>query len=221
MPIFIKTALLIFSLNGLVVNADRSRSNPVICNTLHCFSQMIGCYQDQGCFDIVQCMAKCEDPSDAPCLFECGLNEISKNEAFQTFMTCSIDNDCIPEYEDDGFCLAMDEMAMQTLTEVDDLKGDWWVLKGQNCGQDSVWRGGYDWYPCQHGRFVQVDDGEWINNTTFCAGKDSKCESDYFVTTPKIYFTNPGVLANDYPKGEAPVVPQVKGQFHISMDFLY
>ena len=26
--------------------------------------------------------------------------------------------------------------------------GDWWVVKGQNCGQDG-WPGGYDWYPCQ------------------------------------------------------------------------
>ena len=48
-------------------------------------------------------------------------------------------------------------------------------------------------YPCQHGRFIKVDDDNWINNTTFCAGKDSKCEKDeagndkYYDTLPKIY----------------------------------
>ena len=36
--------------------------------------------------------------------------------------------------------------------QLDDLPGqvagDWWVVKGQNCGQDG-WPGAYDWYPCQ------------------------------------------------------------------------
>ena len=55
-------------------------------------------------------------------------------------------------------------------------------------------------YPCQHGRFIKVDDDNWINNTTFCAGKDSKCEKDeagndkYYDTLPKIYI--PGLVTN-------------------------
>jgi hypothetical protein len=24
--------------------------------------------------------------------------------------------------------------------------GDWWVVRGVNCGQDEVWRGAYDWW---------------------------------------------------------------------------
>ena len=82
---------------------------------------------------------------------------------------------------------------------------------GQNCGQDDVWRGGFDWYPCQHGRYVKVDENNWINNTTFCGGKDSECRNGkYYDTTPKAYVTSPGVVRNDYPKGTAPLIPQVK-----------
>ena len=32
---------------------------------------------------------------------------------------------------------------------MDSIQGDWWILKGQNCGQDEIWNGGYDAYPCQ------------------------------------------------------------------------
>ena len=72
----------------------------------------------------------------------------------------------------DGVCLAEDSEALQVYKSVcsdmqvfhsflheyskalDDLprqvEGDWWVVKGQNCGQEG-WPGGYDWYPCQGG----------------------------------------------------------------------
>jgi hypothetical protein len=52
-------------------------------------------------------------------------------------------------------------------------------------------------------------DGDWINNTTYCNGKDSKCESELIVTIPKISLVSPGVARHDYPFTEAPVVPQV------------
>ena len=35
------------------------------------------------------------------------------------------------------------------ITTMDSIQGDWWILKGQNCGQDEIWNGGYDAYPCQ------------------------------------------------------------------------
>merc|ERR1711963_9083 len=99
---------------------------------------------------------------------------------------------------------------MQDITDLEQVKGDWWVLKGQNCGQDELWHGGADGLPCQHGRFEKVDEGNWINNTTFCFGKDSQCTSDTIVTIPKIYLSSPGVVRHDYPESEAPVVPQIE-----------
>ena len=57
--------------------------------------------------------------------------------------------------------------------------------------------------------FSNFQDGDWINNTTYCNGKDSKCDSDLIVTIPKISLVSPGVVRHDYPFTEAPVVPQV------------
>ena len=77
-------------------------------------------------------------------------------------------------------------------------KGDWWVLKGQNCGQDETvengWYGGADWCPCQHGRFVKADDGSWINNTTFCAGTGSLWPQGKKATTGRIGHTKQPVV---------------------------
>ena len=47
------------------------------------------------------------------------------------------------KYEDDGFCMAEDSDALQEITDISQVQGDWWVLKGQNCGQDEIWRGEY------------------------------------------------------------------------------
>jgi hypothetical protein len=131
------------------------------------------------------------------------------NEHFTKLLKCMVENECMPKYENDGLCLATDEQALQDLKDIEQVAGDWWVLKGQNCGQDEVWRGAYDWYPCQHGRFAKVEDGSWINNTTYCNGKDSVCTSDTIVTIPKLSMVAPGVVRHDYPEGEAPIVPQV------------
>ena len=37
---------------------------------------------------------------------------------------------------------------------MEDIQGDWWVVRGVNCGE-SPYPGGYDWYPCQHERFIR------------------------------------------------------------------
>ena len=93
--------------------------------------------------------------------------------------------------------------------DIEQVSGEWWVLKGQDCGQEG-WASGYDWYPCQHERIIPDGNGGWINNVTYCAGSDSTCHSDYIVTTPIATLTSPGVVTMDYPQGEAPVVPQTE-----------
>ena len=79
------------------------------------------------------------------------------------------------------------------------------MVSGVNCGQDDVWTGGYDWYPCQHERYLRYegacDEGElsvcrfedgWINNTTYCGGKESVCTTDQIVTIPHATMPTPG-----------------------------
>ena len=51
------------------------------------------------------------------------------------------------------------------------------IIIGLNCGHDEVFPGGYDWFPCQHERYQQTGDGNWINKISYCAGSDDKCLS--------------------------------------------
>ncbi len=92
---------------------------------------------------------------------------------------------------------------------MEQISGEWWVVKGQNCGQEG-WPGGYDGYPCQHIRYIPDGNGGWVNNCTFCEGSNSVCSSEYFVTVPAVYLPAPGVLRHDYPEGEAPLLPQIE-----------
>ena len=72
-----------------------------------------------------------------------------------------------------------------------------------------TWSGAYDWYPCSHARFLQLEDDSWINNTTYCPGSGSEC-GEVLVTAPVVYWSSPGVLRHDYPQSEAPIVPQIE-----------
>ena len=81
---------------------------------------------------------------------------------------------------------------------MEELKGDWWILKGQNCGQDSTWNGAYDAYPCQLQNFAQLDDGSWIRNTTFCTGKNNVCTSQYLNAQQTATLESPGTVLTEY-----------------------
>ena len=86
------------------------------------------------------------------------------------------------------------------------VEGDWWVLRGVNCGDD-VYPGGYDWYPCQHERFIKDEAGQWINKVTYCGGSEDKCITDMIVTVANVSMPSPGVVHHDYT--DAPLSPQV------------
>ena len=88
------------------------------------------------------------------------------------------------------------------ITSLDQIQGDWWILKGQNCGQDELWNGGYDAYPCQLESYVQLgDDGEkggWVRNTTYCFGQDDTCTSVSINIAPAATIEAPGVVRTTY-----------------------
>ena len=85
------------------------------------------------------------------------------------------------------------------------------MVRGVNCGQDDVWLGGYDWYPCQHERYLRLGEG-WINNTTYCGGTDSSCSTPQIVTIPHATLPSPGLIRLDY--DDEPLLPQVE-RWHI------
>merc|ERR1712002_1211268 len=185
---------------------------PILCVMTKCLSEFTHCSLDPECMDILTCLSGCE-PSDAECSFTCGMGqEAGKNPHFIALLKCMVEHGCMEKYEESGSCLATDSQALD-ITDYSQVRGDWWTVWGQSCGQEDdhgVWAGAYDWYPCSHARFIQLDNQEWINNTTYCAGSDSVCEGDLMVTAPQVYWSSPGVLRHDYPQSEAPIVPQIE-----------
>ena len=133
-------ALSIFALFALFNYSN----GQVLCITTHCFLEMGACVLDSQCYEVLTCLQSCSgQPDEAQCSFSCGM--LDGNENFRKLLKCMVENDCMPKYDDDGLCMATDDQALQTITDIEQVSGDWWVLKGQNCGQDEVWRGGYDW----------------------------------------------------------------------------
>ena len=91
------------------------------------------------------------------------------------------------------------------------VKGDWWVTRGLNCGQSDDYPGGYDGYPCQHERFIKQESGQWINRVTYCDGKNDEClASGIIETIANVSLPAPGVVQHDYT--DAPLSPQVSLQ---------
>jgi len=188
-----------------------SSFSPILCTMLHCMTEFTMCSFDAECKEVLDCLGKC-DPTDSECGFACGLGtEAGQNPHFISLMQCLVENDCMDKYDELGACLAADDQALD-ITDYDQVAGDWWTVWGQSCGQEDQYGkwGVADWVPCSHARFIQVEEGEWVNNTTFCAGTDSVCEGEVLVTVPKVYWSSPGVLRHDYPQSEAPVVPQIE-----------
>ena len=65
----------------------------------------------------VLCMMRCDatDPTDAECAFECSMLALD-NQPFLDINQCMADIGCLPEYPDDGICLAEDSQAIQVFS---------------------------------------------------------------------------------------------------------
>jgi len=187
---------------------DTKKVNPTVCMFFWCGLQLTACTIDKECMATIQCMQGCEDgrPDVAQCQFECEMTIGQDNVAFQHLLECMSEHECFATSPPDGSCLATADQTAQELTEIDMVAGDWWVVRGLNCGQEG-WPGAYDWYPCQHARYVVVEDG-WVNNTTYCGGKDSVCTTDIIVTMPHATMPSPGLIQLEY--DDAPLLPQVE-----------
>ena len=63
------------------------------------------------CISALVCMAQC-DLEDVDCAFTCGMLALD-NQPFLDISQCMADIGCLPEYPDDGVCLAEDSQAIQ------------------------------------------------------------------------------------------------------------
>ena len=66
-----------------------------------------------------------------------------ENPQFIDLIKCFVDQKCLDDSPRDGICKGSDEEAVQTITSLDQVAGDWWVVRGLNCGKGD-YPGGYD-----------------------------------------------------------------------------
>jgi len=169
------------------------------------------CFTDYKCIQTIGCINTCMLDNlhtwdkVAACAYICEMTYGYENEAFTDLIGCMLDSQCLEQYPQDGPCIGSNEDAVQSVTKMEDIEGDWWVLRGVNCGADP-YPGGYDWYPCQHERFIKQASGQWVNNVTYCGGVKDKCVTDMIVTIANVSMTHPGVVHHDYT--DAPLDPQ-------------
>ena len=90
------------------------------------------------------------------CAYICEVTDGYMNPQFEETMLCMIEGQCMSHYPKDGECVATDKDTVQTITDMSQVAGEWWVIKGLNCGKSEEYPGGYDWYPCQPERFIKV-----------------------------------------------------------------
>jgi len=225
------------------------------CMMRHCLPEMTKCVASAAigdkCLETLRCTTGCKDDGHnrAPgCAYLCEMTTGYKSEIYTKMIECMGErNKCLPIYPDDGDCLATDADAAQNITSLDQLEGDWWVVKGINCGQVSDgapfkppgsqplpklspttgrnYPGGYDWYPCQHERFVKSNGHDfpnpttpWVNNITYCGGANGglkECTTDIIDTVANITLCAPGVVCHNYT--DAPLKPQFEHWRIISM----
>eukprot|EP01065_Artemidia_motanka_P053034 TRINITY_DN973_c0_g1_i2.p2 TRINITY_DN973_c0_g1~~TRINITY_DN973_c0_g1_i2.p2 ORF type:complete len:330 (+),score=118.73 TRINITY_DN973_c0_g1_i2:59-991(+) len=229
----------------LVAGASAVAAQNISCMMEHCAKEVADCgVAGDGCIKSLECMTKCMKEEKevghnrAPgCSYLCEMTTGYQSKSFTKLIECAGErNKCLPIYPDDGSCLATDADAVQNLTSLSQLEGDWWVIKGINCGQTAdgtpfhpgagypqlqptpgkSFPGGYDWYPCQHERFVRSSGHDypnpttpWVNNITYCGGANGglqQCNTSVINTVANITLCAPGVVCHNYT--DAPLKPQ-------------
>jgi len=183
-----------------------------ICIGLNCKMHAAKCFTNAECIQtnvcIVGCMNENVDSWErvAACAYICEMTYGYENEEFFNLMGCMLDNQCLVDYPDDGPCIGTDQDALKNITSLEQIEGDWWVIRGVNCGQSAEYPGGYDWYPCQQERFTKNKVGQWMNTCTYCAGQNNECTTGNIVTMANISLPQPGVVEVLYL--DAPLEPQ-------------
>ena len=146
----------------------------------HCPLKAVTCVTDLKCLQAIACINTCMLDNlhawdkVAQCAYICEMTHGYENEPLHDLLNCMLANGVLEQYPRDGPCLGGDGDAVGHVRGMEDIQGDWWVVRGVNCGAPP-YPGGYDWYPCQHERFLlqvtEQSSKSWTNltrtNTSF------------------------------------------------------
>jgi len=188
------------------------------CISTHCEEQAKDCGTQWSCVKAGACNADCQffhKKTSESCNLLCELNYGYNSTKYRKLMQCMSDNKCLPHTaKSDGKCLATDKQTIQNLTSLAQIgqnakqSGKWWIVRGLNCGQDSDWPAGFDYFPCQRDDF-QPDPqvpGKWVDHIAYCGGTKNKCATAMLYTVANVTIDTPGVMTHYYT--DPPLTPQ-------------
>jgi len=182
------------------------------CIQANCSSQAKACGTEWSCIKAGACNANCALPwhkkDRESCNLLCELSYGYNSTKYRDLMQCMSDHGCLPlTKKSDGICLANDTDTIKNLTSLSQIPGKWWIVRGQNCGQNSDWPAGFDYFPCQRDDFV-LENGAWIDHIAYCGGKNNKCSTPMLYTVANVSMTSPGVMTHWYT--DPPLKPQTE-----------
>lgn len=180
-----------------------------VCVTIHCGAPLSRCTLDGPCRQTIECNANCNGKDNAEaCNLLCELRYGYNSTTYKDLLQCMSNNNCLPKSQPDGACLADDSQTIQNLTQMEQVRGRWWIVRGINCGQKG-WPGGFDNFPCQYDEFYQTaGDPAWYDKISYCGGGNSICATPYLVTYANVSLARPGVLNHIYT--DPPLKPQLE-----------
>lgn len=199
------------------------------CVSYNCLSSVMACMGDEACKATLDCITECQLTQNrnkqAMCAYICEVTDGYMNPQFEETMLCMIEGGCMSNYPRDGECVASDSDAVQSITDMSQIQGDWWVIKGLNCGLSEQYPGGYDWFPCQHERWSQREsDGSWHNQISFCAGRNNECVSRGggagISTVANASLPAPGVIKHEYDSALSPQIENWRIVSHPHPDYM-
>lgn len=216
----------------------------MICPVQKCPMDLWNCFIDAKCCQALTCNAQCQDrPDQVGCDLLCQFNYGYGNAPYTKLLRCMADHDCLPQSPMNGKCLAprssgdgvgVGSTVVSNLTSYDQIQGQWWIVRGLNCGQDETWSAGFDAFPCQYDNFVledkdptlsnsdmtktempqQEQEQQWIDHIGYCGGSNSTCTTQFLQTKALATISQPGILSHDYL--DAPLLPQVEQWYVLS-----
>jgi hypothetical protein len=185
----------------------QSKGSAGLCVALNCTESLASCVIDPECISASFCNVKCslEKTDTQACNLLCELTYGYNSTKYRKLLQCMSDHSCLPRSPPDGKCLATDEDAIKNLTDVAQIKGKWWILRGLNCGQNESWPAGFDYFPCQRDEFV-FENGQWLDHIAYCGGTNNTCSTPMMNTVAIARVITPGVLSHNYT--DPPLKPQ-------------
>lgn len=129
-------------------------NGPGSCVLVNCFKPFALCMLDTQCRQAIICDENCLNKANKEsCNLLCELTYGYNSSKYREVLQCMSDHGCLPTSPPDGKCLAQDTDTVKNLTNLAQVKGKWWILRGLNCGQLG-WPAGFDYFPCQQDHFV-------------------------------------------------------------------